>query len=243
MLKACDEVCGKKEGRRDQGDTWWWNEDVKEAITRKKDAHKKLRKSGTEVNKARYKNVKNRANKVVAKAMKEAAERELRGLSEHPNKMFKLVKSMKKDWTDVEGGRCMRGSDGRLSFSEKDKGKAHMERIMNEENEWDQNVEADLVEGPVERVSREEVVKAMGDMKAGKAAGPSEVSVEIIAASGEIGIGVMVELCQGVLDGRGMPDEWALSVVVPIFKGNGDAMSSGAYRGVKLLEHAMKIVE
>ena len=104
-------------------------------------------------------------------------------------------------------------------------------------------MQADLVEGPVERVSREEVVKALGKMKAGKAAGPSEVSVEMIAASGEIGIDVMVELCQSVLDGRGMPDEWALSVVVPIFKGKGDAMNCGAYRGVKLLEHAMKIVE
>ena len=46
-----------------------------------------------------------------------------------------------------------------------------------------------------------------------------------------------------MLDGRGMPDEWALSVVVPIFKGKGDAMNCGAYRGVKLLEHAMKIIE
>ena len=53
----------------------------------------------------------------------------------------------------------------------------------------------------------------------------------------------MVELCQSVLDGRGMPDEWVLSVVVPIFKEKGDAMSCGAYGGVKLLEHAMKIVE
>ena len=44
-------------------------------------------------------------------------------------------------------------------------------------------------------------------MKAGKAALPSKVSVEITAVSGEIGIGVMVELCQGVLDRRGMPDE------------------------------------
>ena len=166
-------------------------------------------------------------------------------LSEHPNKVFKLVKSMKKDGKDVEGGRCTRGSDSRLSFRERDRGKVwkeHLERIMNEENEWDQNVKADLVEGPVERVSREEV-KAMGEMKAGKAAAPSEVSVEMIVASGEIGIDVMVELCQGVLDRRGMPDEWALSVVVPIFKGKGDATSCGAYRGVKLLEHAMKIVE
>ena len=32
-------------------------------------------------------------------------------------------------------------------------------------------------------------MKAMGEMKAAKAAGPSEVSVEMIAASGEIGIG------------------------------------------------------
>ena len=43
-------------------------------------------------------------------------------------------------------------------------------------------------------------------MKAGKAVGPSEVSVEMIAADGEIGIDVMVELCQSALDGRGMPD-------------------------------------
>ena len=75
------------------------------------------------------------------------------------------------------------------------------------------------MEGPVKRVIREEVLKALGKMKAGKAAEPSEVCDEMIAASGEIGIDVMVELCQSVLDGRGMPDEWALSVVVPIFKG------------------------
>ena len=38
-------------------------------------------------------------------------------------------------------------------------------------------------------------------------------------------------------------DEWALSVVVPIFKGKGDALSCGAYNGVRTLEHAMKILE
>ena len=29
-----------------------------------------------------------------------------------------------------------------------------MERIMNEENAWDHNVDAAIVEGPVEKVSR-----------------------------------------------------------------------------------------
>ena len=76
-----------------------------------------------------------KAKKVVAKAMKEAAEQKLRELSEHPNNVFKLGKSMKKDGMVVEGGRCMRGSDGRLNFSKKDRGrvwKEHMERIMND---------------------------------------------------------------------------------------------------------------
>ena len=31
--------------------------------------------------------------------------------------------------------------------------------------------------------------------------------------------------------------------MVPLFKGKGDVMSCGSYRGVKLLEQAMKIVE
>ena len=46
MLKACDEVSGKKKGRRDQRDTWWWNEGVMEGVARKKDAHKECVKVG-----------------------------------------------------------------------------------------------------------------------------------------------------------------------------------------------------
>ena len=120
------EVCGKTKGSRDIGDKWWWNKDVKEAIARKKDVHKEMCKSRTEANKARYKNMKNRAKNVVIKAMKDAAEQEL---SEHPNKVFKLVKSMKKDGKDVEGGRCVRGSDRRLNFSEKDRGRVWKDSI------------------------------------------------------------------------------------------------------------------
>ena len=80
-------------------------------------------------------------------------------------------------------------------------------------------------------------------MKLGKAAGPSEVNMDMIIASGKFGVGVMKKLCQRVLDGKGMPEEWKTSVVVPIFKGKGDVMDCGTYRGVKLLEHAMKTVE
>ena len=33
-------MCGNKRGWRNKGDTWWWNEEVKEAVSRKKEAHK-----------------------------------------------------------------------------------------------------------------------------------------------------------------------------------------------------------
>ena len=56
----------------------------------------------------------------------------------------------------------MRGSVGKLCFSEKESGKAlkdYMERIMNEGNDWDRNVEVDAVECPVVCASREEVLQ------------------------------------------------------------------------------------
>ena len=125
----------------------------------------------------------------------------------------------------------MRGGDGQLGFIEEDRvkiWKEHMEKIMDEENELDRMVETDLVEGPVKKVTRNEIVEAIQSMKSRKATGPSEVSVEMIVESGEIEVKVMMELCQRVLDGRGMPDESKTSVIAPIFKGKGDVTSCGS---------------
>ena len=73
-----------------------------------------------------------------------------------------------------------------------------MEKIVNEENKWNHMVETDVVEGPVEKVARNEIVEAMQKMKSGNATGLSEVSVEMIVASGEIEVNVIMELCQCV---------------------------------------------
>ena len=62
--------------------------------------------------------------------------------------------------------------------------------------------------------------------------------MEMIVARGEVGVKIMMELCQHILHGKGIPDGWKTSVVVPIFKGKGDVMSCGSYREVKLLKHA-----
>ena len=69
-------------------------------------------------------------------------------------------------------------------------------------------------------------------MKTGKIHGTSEVSLELITASRRVGIQVTAEMSQRVLDGFGMPVEWPLSIMVPIFKGKGDIRNCSCNRAV-----------
>ena len=54
VLNSCDEVYGKRIGRISKGNTWWWNEEVKEAVSRKKDAHWAMCQGNTDENERRY---------------------------------------------------------------------------------------------------------------------------------------------------------------------------------------------
>ena len=40
----------------------------------------------------------------------------------------------------------------------------------------------------------------------------------------------MAVIRQKLIDGFGIPDEWGLCIVVPIFKGKDDARNCGCYR-------------
>ena len=174
-------------------------EQVKEAIDRKKKAFKTWCKNRSAENKSNNRKARNRIKKVKRKKPCKSHEKEMKVLYNKSNDVFKLVKFMRRDGKDINGGGCMKDKDGRLVVSEKDRGKLwkdHMEKIMNVENKWDQMAEADMVERPLEEVTYEEVIKAMNKMKLGKAAGPSEVNMDMIMASGKFGVGVLKKLCQ-----------------------------------------------
>ena len=108
------------------------------------------------------------AKKAVSMAMREKADEALTELDNSPYVIFMLLKGLKTDSKEIDGGRCMRGSDGKLCFSDNEKGqvwKIYMERIMNEENDFDHNVEGDAVESQVVCVGREEVLQTLNQMK------------------------------------------------------------------------------
>ena len=133
-----------------------------------------MRRDGSDENVAKYKRLKNPTKRVVAKVMKREAEQKLTNLEKRPNEAYKFMKTLKREGKDVRGGRCMKGRDGKLRFSEEDRGKIwkeYMEDLMNKENDWDQDVKSEVIEGPIERISQAEVSLALKGMKSRKASG------------------------------------------------------------------------
>ena len=116
----------------------------------------------------------------------------------------------------------------------------HMERLMNFENIWDGNVKCEVEEGLRCLLSPNEFEEALKQCSQGKAAAPSGVVVELMAASGRLGMEWMTVLGNSILDEDRIPSDWSLSALVPLFKGKGDPLVCGSYRAIKLLEHAMK---
>src|SRR3989454_4835877 len=65
----------------------------------------------------------------------------------------------------------------------------------------------------------------------------------MLKAAGEIVIEWMTDLFNAVVREGKVPVDWCKSWMISIHKGKGDAMECGSYRGIKLLEHAMKVFE
>ena len=48
---------------------------------------------------------------------------------------------------------------------------------------------------------------------------------------------------QNIMNAESVPTQWSDSITIPLYKGNGDALECGKYRGLQLLDHGMKIYE
>jgi len=53
----------------------------------------------------------------------------------------------------------------------------------------------------------------------------------------------ILDLCNGIVKEGSIPEDWKSSVVLPIYIAKGDPMECVSYTGIKLLEHAMKVIE
>ena len=141
-----------------------------------------------------------------------------------------MAKQMVKERQDITGSNCLKGVSGKKILDEKgikDTWKEYMEKQMNEENEWDHGISAEVNEGPADCIRTGEVAAALKKMKRHKAPGLSGLTAEMIQATEGIGTQWLLDLCNGIVKEGCTPEDWKSSVVLPIYKGKGDPMECG----------------
>jgi len=256
LLEGSDEVCGRTKRPGVHVETWWWNKEVDVAVQEKREMFKELarvkkRNNSQEIEVAvkAYNIVRRNCKRVVGRVKEEERKRMGEAVEEEDGKgkLFRAVKQMARKNGVVIGSSCLKDGSGKIVTEEariKEMWRSHFEKVSNEEFEWDRDsLSEDCICGPIEEITDKEVREAMRKMKCGKAPGPSGVVAEMLNAAGEVGIQRMTALCNAILREGKVPVDWSRSWLVSIYKGKGDAMECGSYRGIKLLEHAMKVFE
>ncbi|KAK3512201.1 hypothetical protein QTP70_000471 [Hemibagrus guttatus] len=243
-------VLGVSSGRRKEDkETWWWNEEVQDSIQRKRLAKKKWDMDRTEENRQEYKELQRRVKREVSKAKQKAYDELYTRLDtrEGEKDLYRLARQRDRDGKDVQQVRVIKDRDGRVLTSEESvqrRWKEYFEELMNEENEREKRVEGvNSVEQKVDKIRKDEVRKALKRMKSGKAVGPEDIPVEVWKCLGEAAVDFLASLFNRVLESERMSEEWRRSVLVPIFKNKGDVQSCSNYRGIKLMSHTMKLWE
>ena len=73
---------------------------------------------------------------------------------------------------------------------------------------------------------------AIASTKSAKAAGPSGVVAEMLKASGSVGVQWVTDLSNKIVQEGKILSEWRKSWMIRKYKGKGDALECGSYRGL-----------
>ena len=116
MMESAQDICGMTKGPLRHKETWWWNEEVAEAVREKKIKYgnKKWKKENTEEARMEYKKSRKNAKRVISSA-KEKKQKECAidlNDSECQNEIFRMAKQMVKERQDVTGLNCIKGASG-----------------------------------------------------------------------------------------------------------------------------------
>jgi len=96
-----------------------------------------------------------------------------------------MAQHMVKERQDITGLNCIKGASGKVIVDDKgikESWKEYMEKLMNEENEWDHKILAGVKEGRVDCIRISEVTPALKRLKSIKHAVTAWVTQRPIAS-------------------------------------------------------------
>ena len=248
LTGACERTCGyTKGGPVKRKETWWWNDAVDAAVKLKRKLWKEWQSGGS---KDLYLEAKRATKSAIYYAKKSAQQAQFNdlNLANKRNQVFRLARKMKAESEDVVGEKCVKGDDGRVASSVADKlaaWKNHYGDLLNVEFPWDPDVLSPVLPtlGPPPWIGEAAVKEAVSAMKERKAAGPSGIVVEMIRAGGDAAAALIAKLANACIREGRIPTDWNLSYIISLYKGKGDALERGNYRGLKLQDQVLKVIE
>jgi len=149
IMMAAEDICGMTKSPCRHKETWWWNEEVAEAVREKKIKYGKWKRENTKEARMEYKKSRRNAKRVMSSAKEKKQKECANDLndSECQNEIFRTAKEMVKARQDITGLNCIKGASGKVIVDDKeikDSWKEYMEKLMNEENKWDYNISAEV---------------------------------------------------------------------------------------------------
>ena len=246
LLESAKNVCGMTKKGNWRKETWWWDDSVENAIKEKRFKWKSWKKG--EIIKEEYLKAKRHAKSVVYKAKKSAEDERFAYIKQNDKNIFKMAKQIRKDNKDIIGDSCIKDKNDNLCFTNAAKRQAwkdYYQNLLNTEFPWSEDdlPPIDAVLGPPPLTTKEETVAAIRSMKNGKTPGPSGIVSEMLKASLETSGEVITSLANAIIREERIPSEWNDSYILSLFKGKGSAAALGNYRGLKLTDHVLKVLE
>ena len=248
VLRSASDVCGRRRvGGYMRKGSEWWNDEVRKVVGEKRKAFEEWLRCKTAVAYDRYRVKRMEVKRAVRDAKRGADWRWGQKLGENyerNKKMFwKEVKRVRKGESrreeavkDENGELLVEGGAVRKRWAE------YFERLLNVQDDREARIAAvgggrmPLIGDRNDRlITRREVLEAVNETKAGKAPGMDGCRAEYLKKGGGSMLDWLVRLFNVCFVAGVVPVEWCRACMVPLYKGKGDVLECGNFRGISLL--------
>ncbi|XP_047502456.1 uncharacterized protein LOC125047953 [Penaeus chinensis] len=208
MRSMAKVVLGETSGKAPKAgkDTWWWNEEVQQAIAEKGNSKRTRDQSQSDEAAQQFKacgESKSEAYKDLYKKLDS---------TEGQYMAIRMAKTRDRNSSDVRQVKLIKDGNGSTIIEDSKiqaRRKKYFQKLLNEENPREERCTTRTAHpGKVSEVSKEEVKRAIKRMKTGKAVGPDRIPMEAWKSFGEKGIEWLTKILNTVVESGRRPDDW-----------------------------------
>ena len=246
VLSAAVEVCGVRQQKGQRKRMRWWNDEVKEAVKKKKVAYLKWLQRNTQEAKDEYHRAKKEAKRVVRIAQNEEWVELGRSLQNdfqnNQRRFWSRVKAPKRGSEEVQkicddNGQVIEDEEGVM-----ERWKDYFAGLLQGAQKEEEG-NKDVRTGPTheeDSIDIEEVVEAIAKLKSGKAPGICGIDAEMLKAGGMVVAEWLHRVIKLAWTKGEVVKDWRKADIVPLHKKGSKTLCSN-YRGISLLSIPSKV--